>query len=54
MAKIDYKKRIEKELKKQRKYWKDYLDGKLNYNDRELGKILIDRINLLEDLLGLK
>ncbi len=54
---IDYKRRIEKELKKQRKWFKDLLDGKIKRNNGmesafgDLGKILLDRINLLENLL---
>ncbi len=54
---IDYKRRIEKELKKQRKRFKDLLDGKIKRNNGmesafgDLGKILLDRINLLENLL---
>ena len=48
---IDYKKRIEKELKKQKKYFYQYLDGKISIGDRNLGVILINRICLLEYLL---
>jgi len=45
---MDYKKRIEKELQKQRKYFRMCLNGKLK---KDLGEVLLDRIHLLEGLL---
>ena len=55
--KVDYKRRIERELQKQRSWFKKLCQGKVKRDAGmesafgDLGKLLLDRISLLEGLL---